>query len=124
MAHCPVLVLDPGENTTPLPWELLPGALYVRQAWDLGLFAAVLAPENSSLQATKYKETIWAKNKNIHGQLGQILDKRYKETKKTQVPILKRLEQKQGNVSAFCTQCLLEVVGLPRPSLRPYPHPR
>ena len=89
--------------------------------WDS---AAVPAPGHSSLQATEYKETIWAKNNNIHGQLGQILDKRYKETKKTQVPVLKRLEQKQGNVSALCTQWHLEVVRLPRPSLRPYPHPR
>jgi len=30
-----------------------------------------------------------------HVQLGQILDKRYKETK-TQLPLLKSLEQKQG----------------------------
>ena len=32
----------------------------------------------------------------MHRQLGQILDKRYKKTKKTQLPLLKSLEQKQG----------------------------
>ena len=82
MAHCPGLVLDLAENTTPLPWELLPGALYVRQAWDLGLFAAVLALDTALLKLQNTKKLFGAKNNNIHGQLGQILNKRYKKTKK------------------------------------------
>ena len=62
MAHCPGLVLDLAENTTPLPWELLPGALYVRQAWDLGLFAALLASGHTPPLATKRKENTQTKN--------------------------------------------------------------
>ena len=34
----------------------------------------------------------------MHAQLGKILDKRYKKTKKPNLPLLKSLEQKQGTV--------------------------
>ena len=39
----------------------------------------------------------------MHAQGGQILDKRYKETEKTQLPFLNSLEQKQGTTHAPCT---------------------
>ena len=40
----------------------------------------------------------------MHAQLGKILDKRYKQKKKkTQMPFLKSLKQKQGTACAPCT---------------------
>ena len=42
------------------------------------------------------------KHNGMPEQLGRILGKRYKETKKTQLPLLKSLEQKQGTILAGC----------------------
>ena len=48
---------------------------------DLEPLAAVLAPGHTSPLATKYKETVGTKSNCVRVQLGQMLDKRYKETK-------------------------------------------
>ena len=53
----------------------------MRTTWDLGYFTSGLAPGHTSPPATKYK-LYGTKSSCVHGQLGQILDKRYKETKK------------------------------------------
>ena len=62
--------------------------------------AAMFAPGHTSPRATKYKETVLkntAKNSCVHEQLGQIPEKRSRKTKKTQLPLLKSLEQKTGH---------------------------
>ena len=66
--------------------------------WDLGPFATVLQClhlDKPLLQQQNTKRKYETKNNCEYVQLGQILDKRYKETK-TQLPLLKSLEQKQG----------------------------
>ena len=53
--------------------------------WDLGPFAAVLQCFHLGtplLQQQNTKKLSGTKNNCVHAQLGQILDKRYKETKK------------------------------------------
>ena len=72
----------------------------MRQAgtWNLGPFAAMLAPGQNTkkLQGTK--------NNCVHVQLGQIMDKKIQKDQKSQLPLLKSGEQKQGTAHAPCTQ--------------------
>ena len=58
----------------------------------------------------------------MHEQLGQILDKK---TKKTKLPLLKILDQKQGTVQASCTHHHLRGDKTPKPLpwLQPWAHP-
>ena len=81
-------------------------SLKLKQAgtWDLGPFAAVLAPGQTSPQATDAK-TLWGtKNNCVHVQLGQILDKKLQKDQKAQLPLLNSWERKQGTAHAPCTQ--------------------
>ena len=50
------------------------------------------------------KKLYGTKNNCVHVESGPMLDERYKETKKSQLPLLKSLEQKQGTVHIPCTQ--------------------
>ena len=50
--------------------------------WDLGPFVAILAPEQTSPEQQNTKKLDGTETDCMHAQLGQILDKRYKETKK------------------------------------------
>ena len=72
--------------------------------WDLGLFAAVLQClhlDKPLLKQQNTKTLSGTKNNCVHVQLGQIMDKRYKKTKKkTQLPLLKSWEQKPGTAHA------------------------
>ena len=64
--------------------------------WDLQPFAAVLQClhlDTPLLEQQNTKKLYGTKNKCVHAQLGQILDPKDTETKKTQLPLLKRLEQ-------------------------------
>ena len=64
------------------------------------------------------------KNNCFHVQLGKILDKRYKKTKKKkkpQLPLMKSMEQKQGTACAPYTEHCLRGTLTPEhtPSLPP-----
>ena len=81
--------------------------------WDLGPFAAVLHNlhlDTLLLQQQNTKKLYGTKNNCMHAQLGQTLDKRYKETKNPattfEEPGAKAggWEQKQGTAHAPCTQ--------------------
>lgn len=77
--------------------------LEVRQAWVLGPFVAGLQclyldtpfPEKQNTKKLNYGTTM----NHVHSQWGQILDKSCKKIKKTQLQLLKSLEQKKGVVS-------------------------
>ena len=77
--------------------------------------------------APKYRNTRREyKNNCVQLQSGQISDKRYKKTKKSQLPFLKSQEQKQGfksknSVHASCTQDSKGVGKTPKPPLRADP---
>ena len=77
----------------------------LRQAgtWD-PLLQCCLHLDTPLLEQQNTKKLYGTKNNCLHAQLRQILDKKYKETKKTQLPLLKSLEQKQGTEHAPCTQ--------------------
>ena len=74
--------------------------------WDLGPFAAVLASGHSLLEQQNTKKLYGTKNNCVHAQLGQILDKRYKKTKKAQLPLLKTQKQKHGVGSKSRVLCV------------------
>ena len=69
--------------------------LGLRQTWDLGPYAAVLAHGILLLQQQNTKKLYGTKNNCVHAQLGWILDKGYKETQKPNHHIWKSLEKKQ-----------------------------
>ena len=61
-------------------------AVIVRQAWDLGPFAGELEYlhlDTSLLEQQNTKKLYGTKNNCMHVQLGQIMDKRYKKTQKS-----------------------------------------
>ena len=98
--------------------------------WDLPCSAVMLAPGHTSSWATKHKETIGSKNSCVHVQVGQILDKRYKETKKSNSHVwgvwsTECWEQNQG--TAHTTTWGVGKTPQPRPRpdpwTQPYPHP-
>ena len=45
----------------------------------LGIFCSVLAPGHTSSEKQNAKEIVWDQKQRMHVQLGQILDKSYKE---------------------------------------------
>ena len=72
--------------------------------WDLTL-CSVLVPGQMSSWATKYKEKFHGtKSSCLHAQLGQIVDKKDTKRPKTQLPLLKSQEQKQGTTHPLCIQ--------------------
>ena len=82
--------------------------------WDLGTLAVVLAPGHTSPPATKYKETVGTKHNCVHAQLGQMLDKRYKETKNSTATL-----EEQGAKAGYYA-CSLHSIP-PTPHLWPNP---
>ena len=76
----------------------------LREAWDLGPFAAVLRClhlHTHLLEQQNTKKLYGTKSNCVHTQVGQILDKRYKETKKSKGHFCEAWstecwEQKQG----------------------------
>ena len=71
----------------------------LRQAWDLGLFAAVLQSlhlDTCLLELQNTKKLYGTINNCVPAQLGQILDPKDTKDKKTLLPFLKSLEQKLG----------------------------
>ena len=91
------------------------------RTWDSLLQCLHLDTALLKLQNTK--KLFGVKNNNIAWAVRANSEQKTQRDQKAQLPVLKSLEQKQGNVSAFCTQSHLEVVRLPRPSLRD-PQPR
>ena len=107
--------------------------------WDLGPFAAVLQClhlDTPLFQQQNTKKLHGTKNNCVDVQLGQILDKRYKETKKAQLSLLRSLEQKQGVTSKSRVLSMPPALNTtrgvgkpPKPHLQPdlwthpYPHP-
>ena len=85
----------------------------------LPLFKYLLEHQNT-------KRLEGSKNNCVQLQSGQISDKRYKKTKKSQLSFLKSQEQKQGfesknSVHASCTQDPKGVDKTPKPPLRANP---
>ena len=77
--------------------------------WGLGPSAALLQclQLNSPLHELQNRKKLeGTKNNCVHVQLGQILIKRYKKTKKAQLPLLKSQEQKQGVGSKSRVLCM------------------
>ena len=109
-----------GAITKPLlSWIFLPGRVP-------GLFTVLLQClylDTALLKLQNTKKLFGVKNNNIAWAVRANSEQKTQRDQKAQLPVLKSLEQKQGNVSAFCTQSHLEVVRLPRPSLRD-PQPR
>ena len=69
-------------------------AVVVRQAWDLGPFAAELQYlhlDTPLLEQQNTKKLYVTKNNCVHLQLGKILDP--KDTKRSKLPVLRVLEQ-------------------------------
>ena len=98
-------------------------------AWDPSLqCCSACSWTTDSSSNTNTKKLYGTKKNCMHGQLGQIIDKRYKKTKKAPLPLLKSQEQKQGvrNKSRVLSIPLAHTstrgVGkIPKPSLRPKP---
>ena len=67
------------------------------------------------LQQWNTKKLQGAKTNYVHVQFVQTMDKRYKQTKKGQLPLLKSWEQKQYIVRAPCIQCYLSPPSSPTP---------
>ena len=57
------------------------------KGWDLGPLSQYLNLDKHLLQQQKTKKTYETKNKSMYTQLGQILDKRYKENNINNVTI-------------------------------------
>ena len=101
--------------------------------WDLGPFAAVLAPDHISPGTTKY-EIFGTKNYCMHAQLGHILDNGYKETKKPSCYFWRAWSKSRGSgakagyCTGPCTQHHLSggqttsATPLTQPWDTPYPH--
>lgn len=77
---------------------------FLRQAWDPDALLQCLHLDTLLLQQQNTKKKYRIKNNCMHGQLGQVMDKSHRETKKTPLPLLKNQEQKQGTAPVPCTQ--------------------
>ena len=87
-------VMDFTQNTTKM-----------RQAGTWDPLLQGLHRDTPLLQQWNTKKLQGTKTNYVHVQFGQTMDKRYKQTKKGQLPLLKSWEQKQYIVHAPCIQC-------------------
>ena len=79
---------------------------YFETGWDLGPFAAVLQCLHLDKRLLEQQNKRNYKGVKITACMlswGNLWTRRYKKTKKTQLPLLKSWEQKQGTAHAPCT---------------------